>query len=362
MSRVYVEAPTNSPPRFLLWCVGSQMSHLAKELVHNIPRQKFAVCPERRWWDETMVERDKISDFHHVKLNTKRWLNVIAVDIDDRNSALTCYDTDKSIQPNLLVQNPANGHGHALYFLSEPLYLGSHQVTQFAKDVRRRLSLSIPGADQRYNHLWAKTPLHDSWRIFPYNKSLIDLRAIVKSPWLVQMPFEQSMPVVTTEATFEQGRRHMDLFDVLRKWAYQSVGKFERRDWHEEVLARAEKINETINSPLPISEVHSIAKSVAVWTQKHYHGKSLRVRSPWNSGVMGLSGQGLTRDEAMSLAALRTNQVRVEKSRSVIRNALALSPGASQSEIARVTGLSRVTVGKYWRISPVSSSAPYQLP
>lgn len=80
-----------------------------------------------------------------------------------------------------------------------------------------------------------------------------------------------------------------------------------------------------------------------------YRGTPYRYNPIWNVGVMGLAGSGIGIDEARSLAASYTNELRQAKNRQFITDARAANATASKSEIARVTGLDRHAVGRHWK-------------
>src|SRR5262245_63983896 len=89
-------------------------------------------------------------------------------------------------------------------------------------------------------------------------------------------------PDPTIETTFGAGR-NVTVFDELRALAYREVLKFKRDGASFEAwFARCQQVAMGINLQFPralkLSEVRSIAKSVAKWTWRHFSPEKFRAR------------------------------------------------------------------------------------
>jgi Replicase family/Primase C terminal 1 (PriCT-1) len=235
---------------------------LAAYLIDRIPRKVFEVCPERQWWLERKVTREKLPQYHHLRFNTHTFVNAIVQDIDHEQSALIAYDAE-NLRPNLLVENSSNGRGHAIYILARPVALATPMMRSYVGDVRKRMAQALPGADPTYNNLWVKNPLHTSWRTHEFHDRLFTLDGLSAiAPSLKQ----EHAPPDLGEATFEVGRRNADLFNTLRVWAYTDWSahrkSYDATTWRDIVLAQAEAINVQMELPLPYSEVKATAPRV----------------------------------------------------------------------------------------------------
>ncbi len=68
--------------------------------------------------------------------------------------------------------------------------------------------------------------------------------------------------------------RNCELFDNTRKWAYKAIREFwqpeYKANWNNAVYSHIEALNGQFITPLPVSEIKSISKSIANWTFKHF--------------------------------------------------------------------------------------------
>jgi hypothetical protein len=195
----------------------------------------------------------------HNHPNSKLWM---VYDIDRRTSPEEIEHDLNLPPPNLFVQNPKNGHAHVLYSLDVPVHCNensSPKAIRFAGAVDCGLSIALR-ADAGYSGLICKNPLHEHWRTVSYNPmpySLGELSDYVDLK--VYQDRRKHLPEIGLG-------RNCTLFDNTRRWAYRERLKWATREqWHEAVLSYAMHHNH-FDTPLPISEVKAIAKSVSKWT------------------------------------------------------------------------------------------------
>jgi hypothetical protein len=194
--------------------------------------------------------------------------------------------------PNLIIENPKNGHAHYAYELTEPVtyFDRSHQTPiSYLADIERGMVRRIDG-DRAYGAFLAHNAAHGAWRVsrprtVPYR--LGDL-----AQWL-----EPSDMKGWTSGEREAGLgRNVTVFDELRKFAYGEVrgfksagagaGEFRSRLWEY-----ASELNRSsFASPLHRSEVVGIVRSVAKWTWAHFTPTKFReIQS--KRGIRGMASR-----------------------------------------------------------------------
>jgi hypothetical protein len=327
----------------------------ARDLIHAIPVRNLEVT-NPPWWKGISRPKDEAQEYASVQINTPNYINALIVDVDqDRDptgySASVFAWEESGLAPNLVVENPENGHAHLYYWLEQPIRCRKPEedrpkfdVREYANDVWTGLTSSL-GGDLAYNQRWSKCPLSDRHRLHQFTTKLYrlddfaDLRA------------KKVRNFTIDTVTIAEGR-NTALFEKLRMWAYPLVKTARTQpyaSWLASVVSQAEYLNPILNDgnrkgPLTSCEVVSIAKSVANFVYRDYAPSD-----DWNRGVMELRlNSNLSCSERKSLGADYTNRIRRERSEELILDARRVNPMGNQSEIARITGASRMTVRKYW--------------
>lgn len=200
----------------------------------------------------------------------RHWL---VYDVDRQGAALDWYDRSAP-PPSLTVMNPENGHAHLLYALETPIRTapdGRPGPLRYAAAIDCALS-ELLDADPGYSGLITKNPAHAHWQVRswepqPYTLELLHGFLDVK-PWAERR---------RERAAVDRGLgRNCTLFDDLRLWAYKAIrqGWPSFQQWQAACLDRALGYNAQFASPLDLSEVKHVAKSVAKWTHKHLSRES----------------------------------------------------------------------------------------
>lgn len=218
----------------------------------------------RRPLEEALTKR-------YVEYNPFGRVSWLIFDID-RDDAFEAWEDACLPAPNIFIQNRGNGRGHLAYALTSPVgTIGDSrpEPIRFAADVQRGMTLRLR-ADPHYTNRFAKNPLHPDWRasslaIKPYDLS--GLRG-----WLDDSDVWRRTGV---EHAVGLGR-NCELFDSVRHYAYRKVGEFRALGhfgpWLEHVRIIAVQHNQGFATPLSISEVRGVAKSVAKWTWTKFGG------------------------------------------------------------------------------------------
>lgn len=234
--------------------------------VSNLPKRPYSTdsldCGLRVRCIETAITRRYIQANNP---NSKLWL---MFDVD-RATAPDELTEDRGLPPpNLFVQNPVNKHAHVLYSLDIPVHLNassSPKPIRFAGAVDCALSLSMD-ADAGYSGLIVKNPVHEHWRTYS----------------MAQMPYSLGeLSDYVDLDVYQDKRKHLPaiglgrnctLFDKTRMWAYKAIRAYvgDFNAWHDHVVKRASLYNVDFDSPLPLSEVKALSKSIAKWTWKRF--------------------------------------------------------------------------------------------
>ncbi|MEQ1652495.1 MAG: replication initiation protein [Hyphomicrobium sp.] len=189
----------------------------------------------------------------------------LTFDIDYPNAA-DAWNSANIPAPSAVMENPANGHAHALYVLQTEV--ARHEAArskplEYYAAVERGMTRRLK-ADQGYAGVLIKNPYHPRWRtrwIAGRTYTLEDLSSALT-------PAEMRRPP-KDEPDIANAGRNVDLFHALRHWSYRNVTDAKRAGvgpdrWRSRVLAEAIIINAAINRPaLPLSEAAATAKSVA---------------------------------------------------------------------------------------------------
>lgn len=212
----------------------------------------------------------------HLSLNHKYITQWVTFDID-RNGAVAdlYYDTTGVQTPNLVVENPANGHAHFLYQLKTPIYLGENTSTKpinYLSAIYTEMR-ELLGADKGYSGLISKNPMHKHWRTQELHQEPYTLQELARNLDL-DAKVVRSAKISADEAYYEG--RNVKLFNELREWAYVAVREYRGKTyelWLQGCLDHCMQLNGMLVHMLGYNEVKQIAKSVSkfTWKKDGYH-------------------------------------------------------------------------------------------
>ncbi|WP_338132518.1 replication initiation protein [Brevibacterium aurantiacum] len=60
-------------------------------------------------------------ELRYIEANPQSLSNLLVIDIDHPDALMRAMWNRKAWQPNAIVENPANGHAHAVWALAEPV-------------------------------------------------------------------------------------------------------------------------------------------------------------------------------------------------------------------------------------------------
>jgi len=202
----------------------------------------------------------------YIETNPRSLSNLLVVDVD-REDAL--YRASWSMQgrwPNALVENPSNGHAHAVWALAEPVTrteYASRKATAYAAAVTEGLRRAAEG-DVGYSGLITKNPTHPDWNTTWFTDHLYTLDELAEK-------FEDFMPAPAWAKSRRRNPiglgRNCDIFESARTWAYREI----RNHWGDGEGLRAAIHNHTMllnheySEPLPSNELYHLAESIHRW-------------------------------------------------------------------------------------------------
>ncbi len=209
-------------------------------------------------------------EYSHISLNRRR-VAYLAFDVD-RQGAAFAWESANLPPPTLTMINPENAHAHLLYELVAPVpasELSRPKPLRLLAAVESQMGVEL-GADPGFAGLIIKNPcVAWAWRVVA-NDLRYDLTQLLEF-----LPDRQQSSKPAAEAA--GWGRNCEMFDTLRRWAYQRVGEGRAMGleaWVEACRDKARAINQTFANPLPDCEARATGKSVASWTFKNYRGTS----------------------------------------------------------------------------------------
>jgi hypothetical protein len=226
--------------------------------------------------DYTRLRRRSRADaltHSHIETNPAALVNMLVVDIDDSDARAMALWEHQGMMPNLVMENPANGHAHAAWVLAAPVCrtdVARLKPLKLARSVTEGLRRSCDG-DAGYAGLLMKNPLSGAWDseiVAPDAYALGQLRDALEA--------HGDMPPASwrrTKRARTQGLgRNCTLFDETRRLAYRYVRRLPDRTPESGELLRGfvrstcNQLNVTLFAdPLPTREVEDIAKSIHKW-------------------------------------------------------------------------------------------------
>ena len=208
----------------------------------------------------------------YLSLNHKYVTNWITFDIDRAGAVADLYYDNVGVpEPNLVVENPENGHAHFLYQLQTPVFLhenASRKPINYLNAVYGELR-ELLGADKAYTGLMSKNPLHECWRTQELRVEPYSLAGLSQHLELDSKVVKQSK--VSADEAYHEGRNSR-IFTELKEWAYVAVREFRGKtyqQWLESCIGYCMQLNSNLVHPLGYGEIKQIAKSVSKFCWKN---------------------------------------------------------------------------------------------
>lgn len=187
-----------------------------------------------------------------------KWL---VFDIDHPNALFAYHDLNLP-RPQLIEQNPENGHAHYCYRLTEPVLLwgnAGEKPIKYLRRVQKALNKAL-GSDPSYSGNLIKNPFsprHNTYITGAKPSYTLDELA----SYLV-LEYETADPIDPAQNDDHFGR-NCATFEYTRHKAYPIADKYNQRQLFTEVLAIALEFNASFDVPMFENEVKHIAWSIA---------------------------------------------------------------------------------------------------
>jgi hypothetical protein len=287
--------------------------------------------------------KDQALKHKYIQHNPPKQVQAIVIDID-HDQSFNAADENNVQLPSLMVLNPENGHGHAVYLLKNMVTVSAAarmKPQRWLAGLERAYTRRLSG-DMGYTGLISRNPLlHpilDSSRIYDMSELDAPLDFTDKAPY--------------RESHLEHGTgRNCTMFDLVRVWAYKKVLFYvSETEFYNDVLKKCREINGGFNHPLSDSEPRATAKSITKWTWRN----RFNFGHEKNRGVLMLDMcEEMGTKQKQREGALYTAKIKRETSSTKIQAAYELlkSSGkkATQANVAEVTKLSLRTVKNHWK-------------
>ncbi len=171
--------------------------------------------------------------------------------------------------PNLIVENPDNGHAHYVYQLKTPIYqtnASNDKPIKYGNAVYLALRQAL-NADINYSGLITKNAVHKHWRTHVLREQPYTLDQLSER---LDLTTRQINKEIKIDEAVGLGR-NCCVFHTVRHWAYVEVRQYRAKtfnQWLESVIAQCCSVNAQFTVPLQYNEIKGIAKSIARWVWK----------------------------------------------------------------------------------------------
>ena len=222
------------------------------------------------------MRRSRALGVRYIEANPQAISNLLVVDCDHEDALMRALWDRRQWLPNAVVENPANGHAHAVWALKTAIprtEYAHRKPLAYAAAVTEGLRRSVDG-DAGYGGLITKNPEHPAWDthwITNHLYSLGELDAGLSEAGLMPPP---SWRRTRRKKPAGLGR-NCAIFETARVWAYQEARRIRLRHEHATprdaadlgyaIAAHVTALNADYTEPLPDSEAACIARSITTW-------------------------------------------------------------------------------------------------
>lgn len=231
----------------------NQLKDTLPEFIHSLPEKNKPAI-----W----LPKEKAILCERIRLHAND-RHFLIVDYDVKTGKEPKFYNHYDIEPNFIIYNPANLNHQAFWLLRDPVHVQNkskfNKPNLFLKAIERAYDEKYD-CDNHFARYISRNPLYPfsdtDWR-HDREHTLNELAEVVN---LNQKRIRAGNREV-------QGTgRNREVFDDLRRWAYkQDTSEISYSDFFNKVLIKAISYN-TYKNPMQLSEVESIAKSVAQYT------------------------------------------------------------------------------------------------
>lgn len=216
------------------------------------------------------ARKKALNGYKYIEANPLSVSDLLVIDIDHEDARTIALWEHAGYLPNVIVENPDNGHAHAVWALASPFArteYAKRKPLAYAAAVTEGLRRSCSG-DEAYSGLMTKNPLHNAW-----NSELVTDHLYTLNELAELLTEHGEMPAPSWKRTKRRNTsglgRNCHIFETARHWAYREIRNHwgEAEGLYKAILAHCLRINreEFASNPLPLQEVAQIAKSIHKW-------------------------------------------------------------------------------------------------
>lgn len=272
----------------------------------------------------------------YIQLNHPYYTYFFIFDIDQPAAYVEYFYSMVGVPtPNLIIENPENGHAHFIYRLKTPIYNtdASRQGPIKLGNAVYNALRELLSADIGYSGLIAKNAIHEHWRTNTLRKEPYTLNELSKN---LDLTAYQVNKLVKVDEAIGLGRNSC-VFHTVRHWAYVEIRKYRAEiysEWFKCVLKKCESLNMQFITPMSYNEVKAIAKSIArfCWKNDAYCYQEFIDRQS-RKGKLGASTGGKVRSSKYGELRLEAKEL--------------YEQGFSKAVIARKLAISRKTITRW---------------
>lgn len=287
-------------------------------------------------------KRDEAIKRRYIALN-EVFKAYICLDLDVPGSAYL-YSDKNLPPPTITTISRDSGRCHLLYKLKAPVSYteASRRRPQRLFEVTDSALTRAFQADEGYAGRFTKNPLHPDWAVIT-NPVAYDLEDFQE--W-IDIQAKPTLKIQNTKG------RNSTLFDDLRLWAYtahQYFNGFEQ--WQGAVEERATTLNASLPEPLPVKEALSVARSVLNWV---WRNRGRITGEGKTRGVLQLPDD-MPLPEKLTASAAHAHKTNSAKERNLtamiqaVQKIRDIGNSPTQAEVAKISGLSILTVKRNWQ-------------
>ena len=206
----------------------------------------------------------------YIQPNHPYYTHFFVFDLDSSTAYIDYFYSMVGVPtPNLIVENPENGHAHYIYQLATPIYqtnASNDKPIKYANAVYLALRDAL-SADINYSGLITKNAVHNSWRTHVLREQPYTLDQLSER---LDLTTRQINKEIKVDEAVGLGR-NCCVFHTVRHWAYVEVRKYRAKSfnqWLDCVIAQCCSVNAQFTVPMQYNEVKGIAKSIARWVWK----------------------------------------------------------------------------------------------
>ncbi|MEG1399955.1 MAG: replication initiation protein [Acinetobacter sp.] len=206
----------------------------------------------------------------YIQPNHPYYTHFFVFDLDYPTAYIDFYYSMVGVPtPNLIVENPENGHAHYIYKLLTPIYntnASNDKPIKYGNAVYTALRTALD-ADINYSGLITKNAVHEHWRTHVLREQPYTLDQLSER---LDLTTRQINKQIKVDEAVGLGR-NCCVFHTVRHWAYVEVRQYRGKSfnpWLESVIAQCCSVNAQFSVPMQYNEVKGIAKSIARWVWK----------------------------------------------------------------------------------------------